>query len=399
MEPTHSTDDSPAPGRRPDVVVVGAGYAGVHAARTARDAGAHVTLVDPTGRHDLAPRLAAVAAGRRGIGDAWAAVDELLDVELRRDLVTEVDAATGEVHLAGGEVLRPRSVVVTAGASAWLPPVDGLDHATALTLKDASDALRVRTRLADADGLVVVGAGATGVQLAAEVAARHPIPVTLVEVGDRLLDAFPGSLGRRAGTLLRRRGVDVRLDTEVTRVDARGIELADGARLDGLVVWTTGVAADATELLPGCPTRDGRLLVDRCLRVGPRVLAAGDMAATRDVLGRVTAMSAQIALQSGRAAGRNAAAIAAGRAPSAVPLVDLGWIVDLGGRGVGQVGPLPLAAPIVDRAVPLLHELVDARHLLQFGGLRALVEHAPGRHRPDDASVRRAERPSMRAVG
>ena len=389
----------PAPPDHPRVVVVGAGYAGVHAARTARDAGAAVTVVDPTGRHDLLPRLAAVAAGRRGVGDAWATLDELVDVELVRGVVTGVDRDTGEVRLDGGDTLRPGAVVVAAGGRAWLPPVDGLDHDTAVTLKDAADALRIRTLLTDADRLVVVGGGATGVQLAAEVASQHALPVHLVEVADRLLDAFPASLGRRADAVLRARGVDVRISTEVSRADAAGVELADGTRLSGLVVWATGVAADASELLPGVPVTDGRLLVDRCLRVGPRVFAAGDVAATRDVFGRVTAMSAQIALQSGRAAGRNAAAVAAGETPGTAALVDLGWIVDLGGRGVAQVGPLPVAAPLLDRLVPLLHEAVDARHLVQFGGIGALLRHAPGRHTPDEAAVRRAERPDLRAVG
>lgn len=384
---------------RPWIVVVGGGYAGVHAARAARDADTAVTVVDPTGRHDLAPRLAAVAAGRRDVGDAWSPVDDLLDVDVVTELVVRVEPLTPTVVLASGRELRPDAVVVTAGAGAWLPPVDGLDHDSALTLGDAADALRIRSALSSTDRLVVVGGGATGVQLAAEVAARHGLPVHLVEVGPTLLDSFPRALGRRAHQLLGRRGVDVRLGTEVTRVDRRGIELDDGHRLDGLVVWTTGVAADAHALLPDAAVHDGRLVVDRQLRIGPRVLAAGDVAAPRDVVGRVTSQSAQLALQAGRTAGRNAAAIAHGRRPHPALLVDLGWIVDLGGRGVAQVGPIPIAAPVLDRLVPLLHEAVDLRHLLQAGGPAAVLRHAPGRHRPSDADVRRAERPGLRSVG
>jgi hypothetical protein len=72
----------------------------------------------------------------------------------------------------------------------------------------------------------------------------------------------------------------------VTHGDADcGIVLGDGTRLEGLVVWTTGVAADGHALLPEAATSEGRLLVDRTLRVSGRVLAAGDVAAHRDLFG------------------------------------------------------------------------------------------------------------------
>ena len=113
----------------------------------------------------------------------------------------------------------------------------------------------------------------------------------------------------------------------------------------------------------------------------------------------VLAPSAQVALQAGRAAGANAARIAHGEAPRPAHVVDLGWIVDLGdGHGVASVGPLPLVGPLLDRVPPLLHEAVDARHLLQAGGLGALLRHAPGRHRPGRSAIRRAERASLRSV-
>lgn len=385
----------------PTVLVVGAGYAGVHAARTARSNGAEVVLVDPDGRHDLAPRLAAVAGGRRGPGDAWAPLADVADVTWLRGRAVHVDVDGPSVQLDDGRTLTADAVVVTVGGSSSLPPVPGLDAERANTLRTASDALVLREELPDADALVVVGGGATGVQLAAEAAASHQhLRVTLVEAGDALLPAYAAGLGRHASRVLSRRGVDVRTATHATAADERGVDLSDGTRVEGLVVWATGTVADGNALLPDAPTSEGRLLVDRRLRVRGRVLAAGDVALHRDLLGRPIAPSAQVALQAGRAAGANAAAVARGQLPRAAPLLDLGWVVDLGaGHGVAQIGPVQLRGPLLDRLPPVLHETVDARHLLQAGGLSALLGHAPGRHHPDHDALRRAERPGLRSVG
>lgn len=383
----------------PTVCIIGAGYAGVHAARTARGTGVDVVLVDPTGQHDLAPRLAAVAAGRRAAGDAWAPVEHLVDATVVRDRVTRVDPDGPVVHLEGGPDLHPDAVVVTVGAATSLPDVPGLRGHDAWTLKDAPDALRLRAAIPDHDTLVVVGAGPTGVQLAAEVADLHrSTTVHLVEATDQVLDSFDPALGRRARAVLQQRGVQLHLDAAITAADADSIELDGRRRLRGLVVWTTGVVADGHQLLPDARTTEGRLVVDRCLRVSGRVLAAGDVAAQLDLFGRVTAQSAQVALQAGRAAGRNAALIARGRLPRRAPLIDLGWVVDLGGRGVAQVGPFDVTLPGLDLLVPVLHEVVDLRHLWQAGGAAAVLGHAGGQHDPSNAELRRAERPSLRSV-
>ena len=384
----------------PTVCVIGAGYAGVHAARTACATGADVAVVAPTGQHDLAPRLAGVAAGRRPAGDAWAPLEHLVDATVVRARATLVEEDGPVVHLDDGRVLEPDAVVVTTGASPSLPPVHGLDRDAARTLKTAPDALRLRAAIPEHDTLVVVGAGSTGVQLAAETARAHPdVTVHLVEATDRLLGDFDPALGRRAATVLEQRGVQLHTEAEVERAEDEAVVLGDGTRLAGLVVWTTGVSATANSLLPRARTIDGRLLVDRCLRVSGRVLAAGDVAAQRDLFGRVTAPSAQVALQAGRAAGRNAALIARGRMPRRAPLLDLGWVVDLGRRGIAQLGPLDVTLPGLDLLVPVLHEAIDLRHLWQAGGASAVLDHAGGRHDPSDAQLRRAERPALRAVG
>lgn len=390
---------------RPHVVVIGAGYAGTHAARAASAAGAAVTLVDPSGRHDFAPRLAAVAGGSAGIGDAWAEAEDLLEARIVRGAVTAVHRGRRTVSVGPDVEVAYDALVVTVGADPIVPKLPGVGQGV-LTLRSASDALEVRAALEEADELIVVGGGATGVQLAGEAAAAHPeLTVHVVERERRLLPGFNRLLGLHAGRLLRRRGVNLHLSSTVAATAPDGIALESGRELSGLVVWAAGFAAEGNGLLPDAPTERGRLVVDRYLRVpgGDPVFAAGDIARHLDLLGRPLRMSAQTARQAGKLAGRNAArwasAAAAGDAahdarPDLAPavLVDWGWVIGLGGgAGVAQVGPFPLAGPGADRLVPLLHGAVDLRHLFEIGGLGAVVAHAPGRHAPPPAAIRRAE--------
>lgn len=384
------------------VIVVGAGYAGIRAAVAARRDGARVTLVDRTGLHEFSTRLAAVAGGRAPSGDGWAPAEELAHVTVERGFVTTVDAAGPSVVLEDGRRLAGDAVVVAVGADTAWPDIPGL-QAHALGLRSVADALAIRRELVEADRLVVVGGGPTGVQLAAEACHRHRhLDVTVLEATDRLLPAMSPRLGARAEHLLRRRGVDVRRRSKVIRVTPDGAVLDTGSRVDGLVVWATGFAADGSSLLPHADTVDGRLAVDTTLRVPGTVavFAAGDVAAHRDLFGQPMAMSAQTAVRAGAGAGHNAVRIARGLPPSPVLMLDMGRLVTMGRRvGVGSVLGIPLAGPFLEQAVATLHDAVDVRHLFQAGGLTAVLHHAPGRHRPTRADQRRVERPQVRSVG
>jgi NADH:ubiquinone reductase (H+-translocating) len=370
-------------GRTGHVVVLGAGYAGAHAARAARDGGARVTVVDPGGDHGFLPRLAGVLAGRSSVGDARARLEDLLDVTVTRRVADRVDVAGQRVVLAGGQYLTFDALVVTVGADPHLPAIPGLRR-HAVGLRGAEDALRLRASLPRTGRLIVVGGGSTGVQVAAELGRGRPhLAVTLVEAADRVLPTEPAAVARAAGRVLARRGVEVLHGHGVHRVDRDGIDL-DGPvrRRDGRVLWAGGWQASGDALLPGAATRHGRLIVGRHLEVVgvPGVFAAGDVAAHRDLLGAPLGMSAQVALQAGRVAGANAAALATGGRQRPARLLELGRLLDVGGgEGVGRLGPVPLGHLGTGRVVPLLHLAVDLRHLWKLGGARAVVRHAPGR--------------------
>jgi NADH:ubiquinone reductase (H+-translocating) len=366
---------------QPHVIVIGGGYAGVMAARTAADHHARVTVIDPDGQHDFLPRLATVAAGVGPETDARASLTSLLHgIDVHVGAVAAIDPAGRLVKTASGGALSYDGLVVAAGAHTSLPGIPGLDD-HAWTLWTADDALRLRTKLAASERVVVVGAGATGTQLAAEVAAHRPgMGVTLVEAGPRILPSLPRSMAARARAVLHDRGVDVRTGIGLAEVAAHAAVLHDGTELPGVVVWAGGSNAPSGghALLPDADAVDGRVVVDRCAQVGGHgpVFAAGDVAVHRGPSGEVLPQTAQVAVRAGALAGANAVRVADGRRPRPSTIRHIGWVVPLGGgQAVAKVGPLVLADPLTSRVAPVLHDVIDLRHLFTVGGLPAINDH------------------------
>ena len=361
-------------------LIVGGGYAGLHAATALDRAGVPTSLIDADPAHGFITRLAAVAAGTAPEGDAFAPFREL-GFSVVQGRVRRVD--DGRVTLDDGAEIEASSVIVAAGSVAARPPVPGIEHAA--SLRTTSDARTLRQKLASANEVVVVGGGATGVQLAGEIALGRPgTTVRLVEEAPRLLGSYGRGVGMDAWRTLARRGVRIHLRQRVERIDAAGLDLASGRRLDGLVVWAGGFRAAGTVFGDHVPLRDGRIDVTSDLRVRgwKRTFAAGDVAAHTDRSGDVTPMSAQIAVQAGTGAGENASRLFRGRPTRAVELKQRGWVLDLGGgRGVADLGSVELTGPVLGRLAPILHSAVDVKNLLEIGGLGGL-RFLPGVHRP-----------------
>ncbi len=356
------------------VLIVGGGYAGVHAARSIRRAGLVATIVDPSGRHDFVTRLAAVAGGTAPPTDASAPLDEFADEVILGSMTTVRD---GEVDLDDGTTLVADAIVVTAGAVPVTPPIAGIEHAR--PLRTERDALALRSAIDAHDAVVIIGGGATGVQLAGAIAATHPSKtVTVVDGLERLLVGMSEATGRDAARILHGRRVRVRLGHDVEEIFEDGVSLA-GERLDGFPIWAAGYSARADEF--GLPTdEDGRVVVDRHLRVDGwlTTFAAGDIALHVATNGSELPMSAQIAVQAGDAAGRNAVRLIRNERLDAVRLGHRGWVLDLGGcRGLAEVGPLTLTAPFLDLIPPLLHWGIDVKHLIETRGLGGITER-PG---------------------
>jgi NADH dehydrogenase len=321
------------------VVIVGAGFAGLRAARVLGRAPVRVTVLDRKNHHLFQPLLYQVATAALSPGDIAAPIRHVL----RRQRNTEV-------LLADVRAIRPeeRTVVLDRGALRYdrLLLATGAAHSyfgrpewarVAPGLKTIEDALEIRRRLlgafemAEREGdaarrepwltFVVVGAGPTGVELAgalAEIARRTlardfrrfspaSARVLLLEAAPRVLPAFPPELSEKARRQLERLGVEVRTGAPVTAIDGEGV-VASGERIPSrTVLWGAGVAASPLARSLGVPLdRAGRVLVAPDLSVPgrPEILVAGDLAAVVQDGAPVPGV-APAALQMGEAAAEN----------------------------------------------------------------------------------------------
>lgn len=368
------------------VVVVGAGFAGLAAARalTARRGpgspdGIEVTVVDHNNFHTFLPLLYQVATAGLEPGDVAYPVRTVFrrrdGVQFRHAGVAGFDTTGRRVLLDDGTSLPYDHLIVASGATANYFGIDGAaEHA--LPLYVLADARCLRNQLlatlesADAhpdrfDGgapaFVVVGAGPTGVETAGalvellQVAVRRDrlrldaerTRVVLVDMGDRVLPGFRPAAGRYAERSLRRRGVEVRLGDGVAAVEPGCVRLHSGTRVPAsVVVWAGGVtvAGTAADGLPGTRGRGGRVVVgeDLSLPGHPDIHVVGDAAAVPDGHGGLCAQLAQVAIQSGRHAGRQVRRRRAGLAAEAFAYRDKGIMATIGRRAaVAEVPHVP----------------------------------------------------------
>jgi len=351
------------------VVVIGCGFAGLQAVRQLAGAPVEVTLVDQRNFHTFQPLLYQVATAGLEPGDvaypARTIIRRRRNVVFRHGRVETVDLEGRTLRLGDGEVLGYDYLIVGTGATAGFFGVEGAAaHAHPLYTLDDANHLRnlVLTRLEEVDAhpaadgplrLLVVGGGATGVETAGALVEllrvcirydrmrldRTRVEVMLVDGASRLLVGFDEELGRYAAQTLRSRGVVVRLGTAVDTVTDDGVRLAGGERLDALVVvWAGGVTVEGTLAgsLAVAHGRGGRVAVgeDLSLAGHGEVFVVGDAAAVPVAPGgpAVAPQLAQVAIQSGRHAGRQVLRRRAGRPTEPFAYEDKGMMATVGRR-------------------------------------------------------------------
>ncbi|MEU7045590.1 FAD-dependent oxidoreductase [Streptomyces varsoviensis] len=305
------------------IVVLGAGYAGLSAAKGAarrlRRTGVRITLVNAVGYFVERVRLHQLAAGRplKELPLARLLAGTGIDLVVAR--VTAVDAAARTVRLDSAPyAIGYDTLVYALGSGADTAAVPGAAaHASAVATYQ--DAVRLRERTAGARGsLAVAGAGLTGIEAATELAESHPgLTVHLVTDGE--VGAGLSERGRRyVRRALDRRGIALREHARVSEVAAHGLVLADGGEIpaDG-VVWTAGFRVPALAREAGFAVdARGLLTVGPTLRSTshPEVFAAGDAVAAYGPDGAPSRMSCQTGLPMGAYVGRGVAASLTGRA-------------------------------------------------------------------------------------
>ena len=353
-------------GERPQVVIVGAGFAGLEACRALAKADVEVTLVDARNHHCFQPLLYQVATAALSPGDiAWpirAIVRNQKNVRVIMARVTAIDVSAQRVHAAELDLAYDYLVLATGathsyfGHDDWAPFAPGLKH--------IADATEIRRRFllaferaeiveekAEQNRLltfVIVGGGATGVEMAgaiAEVARRtlqhdfrridpRTSRIVLVEAGSRLLPTFPQALSDYARRSLQAMGVDVELNRKVTGCDATGVTLDQGHIAAATVVWAAGVVASpAAKWIDAAHDKAGRIRVNPDLSVPghPNIFALGDIALVLEPSGQPVPGIAPAAKQMGRYAGRVIAARVSGLpAPAPFAYRHLGELAAIG---------------------------------------------------------------------
>gem|GEM_PF-19431 len=357
------TEESP-----PRVVILGAGFAGLNAARGLDGAPVEVTLVDRQNHHLFQPLLYQVASAALSPANiAWPIRRLLRHQRNARVLLGEVESIDRErrrLRLAGGESLAYDWLVVATGAShSYFGNDHWARHAPGLKSIDDATAIRRRLLLAferaemepDPEKrrclltFVVVGGGPTGVELAGAVVelARKALAddfrtidprqarVVLVEAGPRVLAGFPDSLSRRAERDLVRLGVEVRLEQPVTGCHAEGVELGDDFLRAGVVLWAAGVQASPVgDWLAVETDKSGRIPVGPRLTLAEdeRVFVLGDAARVLDAAGRELPGIAPAAKQQGSYAARSLRALLRGETPPPFRYRDRGQLATIGRR-------------------------------------------------------------------
>ncbi|MEU6227646.1 FAD-dependent oxidoreductase [Streptomyces sp. NPDC047042] len=319
-----------------DVIVIGGGYAGVMAAnRLTQRTDITVTLINPRPTFVDRIRLHQLVAGTH---DALADYGKLLaeNVRLMVDTVTEIDAAGRAVTLAGGGTVAYDYLVYAVGSGSADPRVPGAAE-FAYPIAGLEEAQRLRPALDAAPAgapVTVVGAGATGIETAAELAEQGRT-VTLV-CGGLLGPSLHPRARRSVAKQLTALGVSVLdgPDTKVTAVTGDAVRLADGRELPSAVtVWTVGFGVPDLAARSALRTDAlGRLLTDETLTSvdDERIVAAGDSAAPSDLPYR---MSCQAAVQLGPQAAQTVLSRIAGEQPASVDVGFVAQCISLGRHG------------------------------------------------------------------
>lgn len=363
----------------PRVVIVGAGFGGLKAAKALWRSNVQITVIDRMNHHTFQPLLYQVATAGLSPGEIAAPIRSILrghhNVEVLLGEVLDFDLSRRVVKLSNME-LPYDYLIVAAGAShayfghdEWEPLAPGLK-----TIEDATE-IRRRVLLAfelaereAANGtphmplnLVVVGGGPTGVELAGTLAeiVHHAFKnefraidptrarVILIEGGARVLPAYAEDLSRSAERQLQKLGVEVRTSTMVTQIEPGAVYTGATKLSAAVILWAAGVAASPLGKKLGTPLdRAGRVEVNSDLSIPghPEVFVIGDLATLKDKKGQLLPGVAPVALQEGAAVAHNLKRELKGQPRRVFHYIDKGSLATIGrAAAIAQFGKVHIS--------------------------------------------------------
>ena len=344
---------------RPKVVILGAGFGGLTAAR-ALDRIADVTLVDRHNFQTFLPLLYQVStAGLAADHVAYPIRGALrkTKVKFRMGSPISVDHKNKSVKLDSSEVLDFDYLIVALGSATNDFGIKGVAE-NALGMKTVNEALAIRSeimrrfedlcRFEDNTkfSIAVVGGGPTGVEMAGAIAelkrgplssdmadAAKNIDVYLVEAGPRVLPALSPKLSTRTKSDLEKLGVKVMTGAVVKEVKPRQIQFADGTSIPSEVsVWAAGVRGEPAIAKLNIPQENGRVAVDPTMQVTnyPYVFAIGDAAGAKGSDGRFLPMVAPVAMQQARFVAKQIARLTSQKPLEKFKYIDKGSMATIG---------------------------------------------------------------------
>jgi NADH:ubiquinone reductase (H+-translocating) len=325
------------------VLILGGGFAGLNAAQKLKRAPVEVTLLDRRNFHLFQPLMYQVATGSLSPGEIAAPLRGVLSRQRNTQVLlgeaVDINPDAKRVILRDGAALEYDSLIVATGSKTsyygnegwrdWAPSLKTVEEATAIRHKILYAfewAERATTEAEAREWLtfVIVGAGATGLELAgalAEIAnetLKHDFRrinptearIIMVEGGDRVLASYPPDLSAKAEALVKKLGVEVRKGVLVTGIDANGITYKKGGEVERLaaktVLWAGGVTMTSFGRKLGERTRaetdrSGRIKVNADLTVPtyPNIYVTGDLANASGKDGKPLPGVAQVAIQGG----------------------------------------------------------------------------------------------------
>ncbi len=358
------------------VVIVGGGFAGLNCARKlASHPDIRITLIDKNNFQQFQPLLYQVATAVLAPGNAAFSLRNVLqrhsNVDVKLGEVVAVDPKTRTAETAEGQKYQGDYLVLAAGSQANFFGTPGADKHT-YPLYSLHDAELLRSRIlavlesADRDpsliakgalNFVIVGGGPTGAELSGTLGGMtqrmfkdlykdldlSKAQIFLVDHGHTVLSAFSQKSQEYASSVLKQRGVQLRLGTGATEVAPDHVLLSDGTKiLTRTVIWAGGLKASLLSSNVGvAPGHGGRIDVqpDFSVKDFPGVYALGDFANIAGADGKSLPQLASVAEQSGKWCAKNIAAVIAGEPEEPFRYLDKGIMAMIGrNAAVAEVG-------------------------------------------------------------
>src|SRR5688572_10910783 len=350
---------------KPHVVIIGAGFAGLEAAKLLGDAPVRLTIIDRTNHHLFQPLLYEVATAALSPADIAAPIRAVLtkynNIDVTLAEVRSIDPAAKSLSTGDQEIAYDFLIVATGARHSYF----GRDEWEKLApgLKSLEDAVEIRRRLLlafehaekitdeaakkAAMTFVIIGGGPTGVEMAGAIAeiARYTLDkdfkhidpssarVVLVEGDERIISGFPADLSAKAMAQLKDLGVEVRTGIHAKNLTEAGLEVGDEFIPCRLKIWAAGNVASFVGKTIGVPVdKGGRVIVNEDLSIPghPEVMVIGDLASFTHQGGKPLPGVSPVAMQQGRHAARNIMAMIESRKPKRFRYWDKGSMATIG---------------------------------------------------------------------